>query len=293
MATDHDSPPVRCITPHPAPPRSPPPAVCRAWLRSRGTAHGAAAKGDEPSASSTRRTATHQSAITQHNSAHHQTAQMLAGSAPVGTPPGSTRVGASVSSSEKNATSPTSAKTPSTPAPAPKLRSCAICRRRKVRCDKQSPCSNCRRANIACVFPSTDRPPRWARRLERLTDNAAVSSTSAPQDANPGVGKVMDRLRNLENLVKELSGQLEQAHAAAGSAGDGLPGVDSPGSSTQDRDPDDQRNISPPANANSLQKQFGRLILQDASRSRYVSSGFWSRVSDEASRPAVVMLDLD
>ena len=184
--------------------------------------------------------------------------------------------------SEKNATSPAPARTPSlTPAPAPKLRSCVVCRSRKVRCDKQSPCSNCRRANIACVFPLTDRPPRWAR---RLTNNAAASNAPAPQNADPGVGKVMDRLRNLENLVKELSGQLEQAHAAASSAVSGSSGVNSPASSTQDRDAEHQRDTSSATSTSSVQKQFGRLVLQNASHSRYVSSGFWSWVNDEVGR---------
>jgi len=196
---------------------------------------------------------------------------------------------ASASGSEKYATSPASARSPSSaPAPAPKLRSCVVCRSRKVRCDKQSPCSNCRRANIACVFPSTDRPPRWTRRLERLTNNAAASNAPALQDANPGVDKVIDRLRNLENLVKELSGQLEQAHAAACSAGGGPSGFNSPRRSTQDRDAEHQSDTSPVTNTSSVQKQFGRLVLQDTSRSRYVSSGFWSRVNDEVSRLVVV-----
>ena len=136
------------------------------------------------------------------------------------------------SGAEKSATSPASAPS-SAPAPAPKLRSCVVCRSRKVRCDKQSPCFNCRRANIACVFPSTGRPLRWARRLERLSNNAAASNAPAPQEADLGVGKVMDRLQNLENLVKELRGQLEQAHAAPNSAGGGSSGVNSLGSSTQ------------------------------------------------------------
>ena len=198
-------------------------------------------------------------------------------------------VAASASGSEKNVSSPASARTPSSaPAPASKLRSCVVCRSRKVRCDKQSPCSTCRRANIACVFPSTDRPPKWARRLERLNNNTAASNAPAPQGADPGVGKIMDRLRNLENLVKELSGQLEQAHAAASSAGNSSSGLKSPGSSTQDRDAEHQRETSSTTNTSSVQKQFGRLVLQDASRSRYVSSGFWSWVNDEVSRPVVV-----
>lgn len=193
------------------------------------------------------------------------------------------------SGSEKNASVPAPARIPSSaPAPAPKLRSCVTCRSRKVRCDKQSPCSNCRRANIACIFPSTHRPPKWARRLDRLTNDAAASNASTPQEASPVVGKVMERLRNLESLVKELSGQLEQAHAAAASTGGGSSVFNSSMNSAQDRDAEHQRYTSPATNTTSVQKQFGRLVLQDASRSRYVSSGFWSRVNDEVGRPVMV-----
>ncbi|KAH8698681.1 fungal-specific transcription factor domain-containing protein [Talaromyces proteolyticus] len=144
-----------------------------------------------------------------------------------------------------------------------RLRSCVTCRSRKVRCDKQSPCSNCRRANIACVVPSTDRPPRWARRLDRITNNAASAS-------DPRVNQVMERLHTLEGLVKELSGQLEQANATANST---------VASSSGDTEPP-QENSSNTSPAN-VQNKFGRLVLQDASSSRYISSGFWSRVGYE------------
>ena len=160
-----------------------------------------------------------------------------------------------------------------------KQRSCVVCRSRKVRCDKQSPCSNCRRANIACVVPSADRPPKWARRLERIT-NTAAPPANAPQDTDPGVGQVMDRLRNLESLVKELSSQLEQANAAASAAG-GSSGVNSPESPQNERDGDHQKGIPSTTSTVGMHKHFGRLVLQDTSRSRYVGSGFWSRVSDE------------
>jgi hypothetical protein len=88
----------------------------------------------------------------------------------------------------------------------------------------------------------------------------------------------MERLRNLESLVKELSGQLEQANAAANSVAGGSSGVNSPESSSHERDTDHQTDVS---------KHFGRLVLQDANRSRYVSSGFWSRVNDEVRRPVI------
>ncbi|KAF2969758.1 hypothetical protein GQX73_g3860 [Xylaria multiplex] len=156
----------------------------------------------------------------------------------------------------------------------PKLRSCVVCRSRKVRCDKQSPCSNCRRAGIPCVIPSTDRPPRWARRLERFAHNAAAGERTAAA-VDPPTAQVMERLRNLESLVKDLSGQLEQAHAIYNpSTGN------SPASSTNDRDGEHQT-ATPFTTSSGLHSQFGRLVLNDAGRSRYVSSGFWSRVNDE------------
>ena len=168
--------------------------------------------------------------------------------------------------------------TPSTEAPRPsnKPRSCVVCRNRRVRCDKLAPCSNCRRANIECVVPSNDRPPRWARRLERLTN--ATSNTSpnaAPPPANQATGQVMERLRNLEGLVKELSGQLEQASSAASTTTVG---------SSRANSPAHRRDTTATATATStadLQEQTGRLVLRDVDRTHYISSGFWSRVSDE------------
>lgn len=165
--------------------------------------------------------------------------------------------------------------------PASKPRSCVVCRSRKVRCDKLSPCSNCRRAGIACVLPSTDRPPRWARRLQR-DNNVAGEAPSNP----PAPAQVIERLRNLENLVKDLSGQLEQANAAA-SANASAAASNSPESST-----DNQKEASPGTRTGTVQKQFGRLVIKDANKSRYISSGFWSRVNDEVIGPKDMHLSL-
>ncbi|KAM5354675.1 hypothetical protein ACJ41O_001322 [Fusarium nematophilum] len=146
------------------------------------------------------------------------------------------------------------------PAPTAKLRSCVVCRSRKVRCDKLSPCSNCRRANIPCVVPSNDRPPKWARRLERVADAAAATERGLPAE---GTEQVMERLRSLESLVRDLSGQLERAKAAS-----------SDGQSPE-------KAGSPSSTASDVQRNFGRMVLKDASRGRYIASGFWSRISDE------------
>ena len=188
------------------------------------------------------------------------------------------------SAPEKSATSAVSGGTSSTPSR--KARSCFVCRQRKVRCDKQSPCGNCRRANIPCVLPSADRPPRWARRRELLANNAANAAASAllaPQAAEPNDTSLMERVRYLESLVAELSSQLQQARPTAGSSSYGSSAGPSPGSSMQHHD--EQREPGKPSTieADSLHKQFGRMVVQDSGRTRYVSSGFWSRIDDEVS----------
>lgn len=178
--------------------------------------------------------------------------------------------------SEKGANTPASLAT-STPAPSQKLRSCITCRHRKVRCDKQSPCSNCRRANISCVLPPTDRPPRWARRFERFSNSATTSQRSNPTDE-----QVMERVKSLEGLVKELRAQLEQATAGTRSArSNSFGSINTHLSSNSDRGASHQDDAFRPAN--DLQKNFGRLVNHDGGRSRYISSGFWSRVNDEVS----------
>ncbi|KAF2705578.1 hypothetical protein K504DRAFT_439853, partial [Pleomassaria siparia CBS 279.74] len=182
-----------------------------------------------------------------------------------------------------SAVSGTDVPSSTTTAAGPKPRSCVVCRSRKVRCDKQTPCSNCRKANITCVSSASERTPRWARRYqaERLANGGQATNAPVAQEAKSDVDKVIDRLRTLENLVKELSGQLQEAQAAASSAGGSPHVVDAPQSSNQELGKENHREMSPTVSTGSMQRQFGRLVIQGASQSRYVSSGFWSRVNDE------------
>lgn len=187
---------------------------------------------------------------------------------------------ASASGAEKNARLDASGRNES---PTLKPRSCVVCRSRKVRCDKRAPCSNCRRANIACVRPPTDRPPRWARRLNPV--NSTLSDPRVAQDTDIVGNRVMERLHSLENLVQKLRDQLEQAKSAANSAAGGSSGVGSPEGSTHDR----QSNSSSVGTA-SVRDRFGRLVLQDSNQSRYISSGFWSIINDEVCQPVLLRL---
>lgn len=134
----------------------------------------------------------------------------------------------------------------------PKLnpRSCVTCRRRKVRCDKHEPCSNCTKANIECVFPPPGRAPRKPRR---------------PHDA-----ELLKRLRRLESVVDSLGAQVDDDDHAS---------VD-----TEKRRSVELQNLdlSPqaPARKSSLEYGLGKLMIKDG-RSRYVSNEFWSTLGEE------------
>lgn len=174
------------------------------------------------------------------------------------------------------------------PRPNPDLsssRSCVTCRRRKVRCNKRSPCSNCVKANIDCIFPPPGRAPRRTKR---------------PPDA-----ELLSRLRRLEGVIEHLGGKNGEA------------GSTSSVSPTQVAAP----TFSPPAanyapvptttttavvpttsvpeevkaqiggcpfedadpkklNSTKFENEFGRLVI-DEGRSRYVSNRLWASLGDE------------
>lgn len=81
-------------------------------------------------------------------------------------------------------------------------RSCHTCRRRKVKCDKNYPCSNCTRASTECVFPGPGRAPR---RPKQPKEKVASERET----------ELLKRLRRLEGVVEELSGQVEIEHQRA------------------------------------------------------------------------------
>lgn len=70
--------------------------------------------------------------------------------------------------------------------------SCALCQQRKVKCDRNFPCANCRRSGAECV--STPKPqPRRRRFAER---------------------ELLDRLRNYEELLRQHHVDFKPMHTA-------------------------------------------------------------------------------
>ncbi|OJJ31303.1 hypothetical protein ASPWEDRAFT_62525 [Aspergillus wentii DTO 134E9] len=69
-------------------------------------------------------------------------------------------------------------------------RSCTVCRQRKVKCDRQRPCTNCIRNGADCLYPPG--PGRAPKRPRRVADT-----------------RVLDRLSRMEKIVKQFQSQAE------------------------------------------------------------------------------------
>lgn len=65
-------------------------------------------------------------------------------------------------------------------------RSCIACHRRKVRCDRGVPCTNCSKCDSTCVYPTKDK--------------------DKDDQRNPTLQHISDRLGRLETLLLHLVG---------------------------------------------------------------------------------------
>jgi hypothetical protein len=143
-------------------------------------------------------------------------------------------------------------------------RSCITCRRRKVRCNKRSPCSHCIRAGIECIFPPPGRAPRKTKR-------------PPPENA-----ELLSRLRQLESIVESaITNPNAQATPSPPQQSSNRSSGEPPskfGNEGQTVCPKSMGRDQP----TSLEHEFGRLVI-DHNRSRYVSNRFWASLGDEVS----------
>ncbi|RYP82896.1 hypothetical protein DL769_001505 [Monosporascus sp. CRB-8-3] len=196
-----------------------------------------------------------------------------------------------------------------TPSAALNPRSCVTCRRRKVRCDKFMPCGNCRKAHIQCVFPAPGRAPR----RPRVRDPDAPPKQTSEREI-----ELMKRLRKLEGIVEDLSGQIEfetsrhQSSSGGNSPEAATDGGAVSGGNTMERDrrrpaasafggnmpgggsPSNTASIgksTPPGDSTAgphlrsatgeVQRELGRLVLNERGKTRYVSNALWTKLNDE------------
>ncbi|KAH4001225.1 hypothetical protein HBH70_008690 [Parastagonospora nodorum] len=157
--------------------------------------------------------------------------------------------------------------------PSPNPRSCVTCRRRKVKCDKRHPCSNCTRAKIECIFPGPGRAPRKSRK---------------PADA-----ELLERLRRLEGVVSSLNAQVEEheqeaAEREKGSEA-GHPECPFSNGKTNPNDASEPRVVLDNS-VEGLENRFGRLVVEKG-RSRYINNSFWASLNNEVEDLKSVLIE--
>ena len=172
----------------------------------------------------------------------------------------------------QNSTSPQSNGTTSSPLNA---RSCTTCRKRKVRCDKRHPCSNCNKAGAECIFPGPGRAPRRSRK---------------PPDT-----ELLARLRRLEGVVQNLGKGIDEEGEVIEIA---QPPEEPAKSAAEEKKPQTLSDCGMlravpgriPPNPDGMVKEFGRLVV-DEGRSRYVSNKFWNSLSEEVAEMRDILDD--
>ena len=131
--------------------------------------------------------------------------------------------------------------------------SCTSCRARKLKCNKQNPCSNCERSGSECVYPARKRIQR-----PRKTKNS----------------ELLQRLKRLESIVGRVGlANLEEGEAAQAD-------------NTDVQDTEGQLHSTAATDSRPHGEQVtcgikGMRPPQDSTALRYLSGEFWSSLCDE------------
>lgn len=142
----------------------------------------------------------------------------------------------------------------------PPLRSCAFCRQRRKKCDRQEPCSNCQKLGRGtnCVYPpGPGRSPKRPR-----------------QHIDPNV---LSRLDQLESIINRLQSQVESqpdsSPSSKSSSGQDLLSLPDRAPLLTGADPPGRPEVT-------TNQQLGRLVIDDT-RSYYVSNISWASLGNE------------
>ena len=139
----------------------------------------------------------------------------------------------------------------------PKAFSCIRCFERKVKCDKQNPCSNCVKSRVDCVFRI---PPAPRRRKKRPQEDV-----------------LLERLRKCEELLKSKGLSIDSLQSPT----DSTPPVD-PASTGE---PDFGLTYGRPGlYPDNTAKKTGQLLM-DGTQSRFIENNLWASVSGEVIHP--------
>lgn len=167
---------------------------------------------------------------------------------------------------------------PSQPTPYMYFRSCELCRQRKVKCDRQRPCSNCARSGATCVYPpGRGRAPKRYQRVEnaRLIDKLArlesliqhmASENGVDQDVTPTDSEMGVNNPELSKPLAPVKSAHQKTEIVDGSAT----------TATERSTPSGRESPT----SSSLDGLFGRLVIGE-SKSYYVSNVLWANLANE------------
>ncbi|KAK2733505.1 fungal specific transcription factor domain-containing protein [Colletotrichum kahawae] len=152
----------------------------------------------------------------------------------------------------------------------PRVLACVLCQHRKIKCDRNTPCSNCIKANVTCT-PSTPAPARKRRRpnqdlqerlarCEALLKQYATTGSETPPAGPPTVSSVFSpSTQPTPSSIAGPSPSITQLPLPSGTASI----IDDIGSP-----------------ATSQWKPAGKVVVEDGSV-RFMDSYLWATVHDQ------------
>ncbi|KAI1434606.1 hypothetical protein GGR50DRAFT_661690 [Xylaria sp. CBS 124048] len=153
------------------------------------------------------------------------------------------------------------------------LRSCILCRQRKVKCDRRQPCSNCVRAGANCVHPPG--AGRAAKRPRQMVDD-----------------RVLNRLAQLEATIKHLQQQSTSRTGSSHLTHEPAPRHASPGHSQAKARDSQGFLIDDSGQGSAVSPEIGRLVVEE-SESLYVSNVMWADLTESIDQLRGMFLDND
>lgn len=129
---------------------------------------------------------------------------------------------------------------------------CASCRKRKIKCDKTRPCSNCSRSKQLCTYESND-----------ASNGGQSEYRTGDLDAD---GNVRERLARLEAFMASVLAR-----------GGGVEGGSHASSSST---PNQVRDFTPPLVNSGICGPVGQIVFQEG-YSAYFDSDFWPGLINE------------
>ncbi|KAF3480959.1 fungal specific transcription factor domain-containing protein [Arthroderma uncinatum] len=148
---------------------------------------------------------------------------------------------------------------------------CVLCQQRKVRCDRQSPCSGCRKYEVNCIYRP---PPPPRRRKRRSPEDVLLARLRKYEELLTGLGvdvnKIDEQKADSPPTAPETSGSSSVA-ATAAADGDTVGGA----------------RTEPKGEETELHNQFGRMIIGDG-KSQFLENSLWVNLSHEIGDPDTI-----